>query len=97
MTSEQLRQVQELFHAVRERSAEDRAALLAQAEPEVRREVESLLARQFDDLVLNRPVLEVGARLMSHEESTMPSTGMNLGPYRVEGKLGQGGMGAVFR
>ena len=31
MTPERLRQIEELFHAVRERSAEERPALLAQA------------------------------------------------------------------
>src|SRR5262249_44444899 len=30
-------------------------------------------------------------------DSSMPAVGARLGPYRVEGKLGEGGMGAVFR
>jgi hypothetical protein len=41
MTSERLRQIQELYHA----ALEDRAAL-DNADPELRREVESLLAQQ---------------------------------------------------
>jgi hypothetical protein len=44
MTPERFKQIEELYHAARERTAEDRAALLAQIDPELRREVESLLA-----------------------------------------------------
>ena len=39
------RQVEELFGAARECDAEARKALLARAEPDIRREVESLLAQ----------------------------------------------------
>src|SRR5262249_36176304 len=63
MTSEQLRQIEELFHAVKTGSSEERAALLARADPEVRREVESLLGVQSGNL-LDRPVAEVVAQLM---------------------------------
>ena len=76
MAEDQLRQIQELFHAVRESSAEERSALLAQADSEVRREVESLLARQFDNLLLNRPIVEVSAQLMQDTESSRPATGI---------------------
>ena len=38
-------QIAELYHSVRESPADGRAALLAQADPELRREVESLLGR----------------------------------------------------
>ena len=55
MTPDRLRQIEELYHSVRESSADRRAALLAQADPELRREVESLLARQDESL----PALDV--------------------------------------
>src|SRR5262245_8636819 len=89
MTENGLQQIQDLFHAVREGSTEERAALLKRADPELRREVESLLARQSDNFLLDRPQLE--------DSSTMLAVGTRLGPYQIDGKLGEGGMGAVFR
>lgn len=44
MTPDRFRQIEELYHAARARTADDRAALLEQTDPELRREVESLLA-----------------------------------------------------
>jgi hypothetical protein len=45
MNPERFRQIEELYHAAREGTPEQRAALLDQTDPELRREVESLLSR----------------------------------------------------
>jgi hypothetical protein len=54
MTRERLQQIEDLFHAARERAPGERESLLAAADPEVRREVESLLAQRGDPL-FHRP------------------------------------------
>jgi len=50
MTPDRVRQIAELYQTVRECSGDRHAALLAQADPELRSEVESLLARQDQSL-----------------------------------------------
>jgi tetratricopeptide (TPR) repeat protein len=95
MSSDRIQQIQELFHAAREGSVAEREVLLARADPDLRCEVESLLARQSDELLLHQPAVEPHPQV--DPDSSMPAVGTRLGPYRVEGKLGEGGMGAVFR
>jgi plasmid stabilization system protein ParE len=56
MTPERFRQIEELYHAAREGTADERAALLEQADPELRREVESLLSQP--DSGEHRPAIE---------------------------------------
>jgi eukaryotic-like serine/threonine-protein kinase len=86
MTPDRLRQIEELYHSARGSSGDRRAALLTGADPELRREVESLLAGEDEDL----PSLDV-------HTMTMMESGTRLGPYQVGSKIGEGGMGAVFR
>jgi len=74
MTPERLQQIQELFHAVQEGSAEQRAALLARADPDLRCEVESLLARQSENLLLDRPAVDPSTELVETEFS-IPAAG----------------------
>jgi eukaryotic-like serine/threonine-protein kinase len=97
MTPERFRQIEELYHAVREAPAGERAKLLAQADPELRRQVELLLPPHAGVEFLDRPAIQNTPQLSEDSTVTELSAGASLGRYQIEGKIGKGGMGEVYR
>jgi tetratricopeptide (TPR) repeat protein len=97
MDSERFRQIETLYHAAREATADERAALLVQADPELRHEVELLLSEQNGAEFLDRPAIEHASDLLEDSAAVSLAAGVCLGPYSIEHKLGEGGMGEVFR
>ncbi len=95
MTPERWREVKTWFHRAVEAAPGRRDAILDGADPEVRREVLALLASDGATVwdSLGSAVAEAAGATMAAAE---PWTGRRLGPWRVTGVLGQGGMGTVL-
>jgi len=94
MTPEQWRQVKELLASALEQPPNDRKAYLLRvcAEPSLRNEVESLIAAHGESATT---IFGRALSLMHSAPSLKP--GALLGPYKIEGRIGAGGMGEVFR
>ena len=97
MTPERWRQIEELYDSVQERALADRAALLAQADPELRREVEAMLAQDASGKILDRPPGDLFDDDLLTGSRSMVAAGSQLGPFQIEVLLGAGGMGQVYR
>jgi serine/threonine protein kinase len=86
------RRVEEIYQAAAERKPEERAAFLGVAcagDEDLRREVESLLAQPTADGMLDRPAWA--------PEAARLTAGQQVSHYQIQEKLGEGGMGAVYR
>src|ERR1700733_443315 len=94
MTPEPWRQIEELYLAAIDLNKDGRTALLSQASPEVRREVEAMLAQPARSNLLDHLVREG----KGEPSAALPAgPGVQLGQYKIETVIGAGGMGTVFR
>jgi Tol biopolymer transport system component len=99
MTSERLRQIEQLYHRALEQETDSRAAFVAEAcgdDEELRQEVESLLAESRDDAFLETPIVQAAAKARAHNEAQWNLAGKMLTHYRVINQIGAGGMGVVY-
>ena len=99
MKTERWRQIEQLYHAAREREPGERDHFLqtACADEEVRGEVRSLLGCEAQaDGFLEAPALDVTAEALA-EGRARSMSGRALGHYQIVAFLGAGGMGEVYR
>jgi serine/threonine protein kinase/Tfp pilus assembly protein PilF len=93
MDPERRRHIEELYNSAVKRSRADRAALLAGADPEIRGEVEVLLAQSSADTLLYADATDV----MAESSVNQLAAGAQWGHYQIEEVLGRGEMGVVYR
>jgi tetratricopeptide (TPR) repeat protein len=89
------KRVEELFHAAAALDPQARAALLANADSDIRRDVESLLQQDTMTVPLARPALQASAAL--REQDGVGPCPPKIGPYRILARMGAGGMGVVYQ
>jgi predicted Ser/Thr protein kinase len=92
------RKVEEVYHEALEREPQERDAFVARAckdDSKIRREVETLLATEGKTTVVDQPAIEFAPELLA--EDRVLRRGTELGPYLIEGSIGSGGMGNVYR
>ena len=100
MHSERLRQIEELYHLAGGRPPDEREPFLAEAcanDTELLRDVLALLAQDSVSGPMERPVLELAAELLADPPGAQWTAGTQVGPYRIVSRLGEGGMGDVFK
>lgn len=101
MTPSHFGKIERLYHAARELAADERAAFLDQAcggDQELRRELESLLAEDAAaSNLLDRGAWETEPSGIEDTSAPLFAVGAEIGSYRIEGPIGEGGMGVVYK
>jgi serine/threonine protein kinase len=98
MTRERWEQITRVYEQVLDQEPLARGAFIAEAcgdDAEMRREIETLLAQDEEQGLVDRPVWTIASDLIEPAPSLAP--GSALGPYQIDRLVGEGGMGQVFR
>ncbi len=94
MTPEQWKRIEEIYLAALDLPGAERVALLCQAPPEIRAQVEAMLAQPSGSQLLDA---SAGVSCSEVEPPSPIVPGAQIGQYSIEGTIGAGGMGVVFR
>lgn len=95
MTPEDWQRLSDLLSRARELDPAARAAFLDAACEDndgLRSEADALLALDEPNTLLDRPIFNIQDGVLPID----PNLGLHLGPYELERRLGQGGMGTVY-
>ena len=102
MDPERWRKIEELYNAASACDSKDRSAILDRCDPEIRREVESLLAQKgsFLDRPAWQELPDSDTTISASARTSLFKEGDQLGAYQIAALLGEGGAlrrGAALR
>jgi hypothetical protein len=93
ITPDRWRQIEELYHSAREHGV----GVLAETDPDLRREVERLLAVDASGGILDGGAHQLLQEFTAATGGQPGFAGQSVSHYNIEQEIGAGGMGVVYR